>query len=50
MPGLPIVTAKALDNMISSYRVLASLNINSADILDLSFLQRMEEESKKSRQ
>jgi hypothetical protein len=48
-PGLPTVTAKALDNMISSYRVLASLNINSADILDLSFLQRMEEESKKSR-
>jgi hypothetical protein len=37
-PGLPIVTAKALDNMISSDRVLASLNINSADILDLSFL------------
>jgi NitT/TauT family transport system substrate-binding protein len=48
-PGLPIVTAKALDNMISSDKALASLNINSADILDLSFLQRLEEERRKGR-
>ena len=48
-PGLPIVTAKALDNMISSDKTLASLNINSADILDLSFLQRLEEERRKGR-
>jgi NitT/TauT family transport system substrate-binding protein len=48
-PGLPIVTAKALDNMISSDKALASLNINSADILDLSFLHRLEEERRKGR-
>jgi ABC-type nitrate/sulfonate/bicarbonate transport system substrate-binding protein len=46
MPGLPAVTPKALDNMISSDKVLSTMNINAADILDVSFLQRLEEERK----
>jgi NitT/TauT family transport system substrate-binding protein len=43
-PGLPIVTAKAMDNMIASDRTMATMNINSADVMDLSFLKQLEEE------
>ena len=43
-PGLPIVTAKSIDNMISSDKVLSTMNINAGDVLDLSFLQKLEEE------
>ena len=43
-PGLPIVTAKSIDNMISSDKVLSTMNINASDVLDLSFLQKLEEE------
>jgi len=45
-PGLPIVTAKAMDNMIASDRTMATMNINSADVMDLSFLKQLEEERK----
>jgi len=43
-PGLPIVTAKSIDNMISSDKVLSTMNMNAGDVLDLSFLQKLEEE------
>ena len=45
-PGLPIVTAKAMDNMIASDRIMATMNINGADVMDLSFLKQLEEERK----
>src|SRR5882672_1180582 len=44
--GLPVVTTKALENMIASDKVLSTMNINAADILDLSFLKQLEEERK----
>ena len=43
-PGLPIVTAKSIANMISSDKVLSTMNMNAGDVLDLSFLQKLEEE------
>jgi NitT/TauT family transport system substrate-binding protein len=48
-PGLPIVTMKAMDNMIASDRTMATMNINSADVMDLSFLKQLEEERKTKR-
>ena len=45
-PGLPIVTLKAMENMISSDRMLSTMNINGADVMDLSFLKQLEEERK----
>jgi NitT/TauT family transport system substrate-binding protein len=45
-PGLPVVTLKAMENMIGSDRVLSTMNINGADVLDLSFLKQLEEERK----
>ncbi|HEY7164893.1 MAG TPA: ABC transporter substrate-binding protein [Candidatus Binatia bacterium] len=46
-PGLPMVTVKSMENMIASDRTLSSMNINAADVLDLSFLKQLEEERKK---
>jgi NitT/TauT family transport system substrate-binding protein len=48
-PGLPVVTLKAMENMIGSDRVLSTMNINGADVLDLSFLKQLEEERKNKR-
>jgi ABC-type nitrate/sulfonate/bicarbonate transport system substrate-binding protein len=45
-PGLPIVTLKAMENMINSDRMLSTMNINGADVMDLSFLKQLEEERK----
>jgi ABC-type nitrate/sulfonate/bicarbonate transport system substrate-binding protein len=45
-PGLPIVTLKAMENMIASDRMLSTMNINGADVMDLSFLKQLEEERK----
>jgi NitT/TauT family transport system substrate-binding protein len=45
-PGLPIITAKAIDNAITADKVLSTMNLRGADMLDLSFLQRLEEERK----
>ncbi|MBM4263109.1 MAG: ABC transporter substrate-binding protein [Deltaproteobacteria bacterium] len=42
--GLPIVTVKAMENMIASDRVLSQANVNAMDVLDLSFLKQLEEE------
>jgi hypothetical protein len=48
-PGLPVITIKAMENMISSDRILSTMNINSADMMDLSFLKQLEEERKTKR-
>jgi NitT/TauT family transport system substrate-binding protein len=48
-PGLPVVTVKAMENMITSDRALSTMNINGADVLDLSFLQKLEEERRTKR-
>lgn len=45
-PGLPIVTVKAIENVIAYDKDLAKMGLNSAEIVDLSFLQRLEEERK----
>src|SRR6476660_2499184 len=45
-PGLPVVTLKAMENMIASDRMLSTMNINGADVMDLSFLKQLEEERK----
>jgi NitT/TauT family transport system substrate-binding protein len=44
MPGLPIVTVKAMENMIASDRVLSTANVNPLDVLDLTFLKQLDEE------
>src|SRR5918995_1377654 len=36
-PGLPVVSLKAMENMISSDKLLSTMNINGADVMDLSF-------------
>jgi ABC-type nitrate/sulfonate/bicarbonate transport system substrate-binding protein len=48
-PGLPMVTMKAMENMIASDRNLATMHINGADVMDLSFLKQLEEERKTKR-
>mgnify|MGYP001162055722 CR=1 FL=1 len=47
--GLPVVTVKAMENMIASDRVLSAANVNPMDVLDLSFLKQLEEERKNKR-
>ena len=48
-PGLPVVTLKAMENMIASDRMLSTMNINGAEVMDLSFLKQLEEERKNKR-
>ena len=48
-PGLPVVTLKAMENMIASDRMLSTMNINGAEVMDLSFLKQLEEERKAKR-
>ena len=45
-PGLPVVTAKSMENMIASDKLLSTMNINGADVMDLSFLKQLAEERK----
>jgi NitT/TauT family transport system substrate-binding protein len=45
-PGLPIITAKAIDNAITADKLLSTMNLKGADMLDLSFLHKLEEERK----
>jgi NitT/TauT family transport system substrate-binding protein len=48
-PGLPVVTLKAMENMIASDRMLSTMNVNGADVMDLSFLKQLEEERRAKR-
>jgi hypothetical protein len=45
-PGLPIITPKSIENVIRNEKDLAAMALNPMDVLDLSFLQRLEEERK----
>ena len=44
--GLPVVTVKSIENVIRDDKDLSSLGLKPEDMLDLSFLQRLEEERK----
>jgi NitT/TauT family transport system substrate-binding protein len=45
-PGLPIITVKAMENVVANDKNLAAMNLNVAEILDLSFLERLAQERK----
>jgi hypothetical protein len=45
-PGLPAVTAKSIENVIVSDGDLSGMGLKAADMLDLSFLQKLAEERK----
>ncbi len=49
-PGLPMITVKSIENIIANEKDLAGMGLRAADILDLSFLRRLEEERKARRQ
>ena len=45
-PGLPLITVKALENVIANDKNLAGMKLNVAEILDLSFLEQLAQERK----
>jgi ABC-type nitrate/sulfonate/bicarbonate transport system substrate-binding protein len=45
-PGLPYITAKAIENVIVNDKSLAVLGLKAEEMLDLSFLRKLEEERK----
>jgi len=45
-PGLPVITAKSIENVITNDKELAPMGLKAEDFLDLSFLQRLQEERK----
>jgi ABC-type nitrate/sulfonate/bicarbonate transport system substrate-binding protein len=45
-PGLPMISTKAVENVIANDRTLSGMNLNAAELLDLSFLERLAQEKK----
>jgi ABC-type nitrate/sulfonate/bicarbonate transport system substrate-binding protein len=45
-PGLPVISVKAIENVIANDKSLSGMNLNAAELLDLSFLQKLQEERK----
>jgi ABC-type nitrate/sulfonate/bicarbonate transport system substrate-binding protein len=45
-PGLPLVTVKSIENVIRDDKELSGLGLKPEEMLDLSFLQRLEEDRK----
>jgi NitT/TauT family transport system substrate-binding protein len=45
-PGLPIITPKAIENVIANDKSLSAMNLNPAELLDLSFLEKLAQERK----
>lgn len=45
-PGLPIVTVKAMENVIANDKNLAGMKLDASDLLDLSFLEQLAQERK----
>ena len=45
-PGLPLISVKAMENVIANDKTLAGMNLNAAELLDLSFLERLAQERK----
>lgn len=43
-PGLPLVTAKAMENVIANDKNLAGMKLNVNELLDLSFLEKLAQE------
>lgn len=45
-PGLPLITVKSIENLIVNDKDLAPMGLKPSEILDLSFLDRLQEERK----
>ena len=45
-PGLPLITVKAMENVVANDRNLANMKLNVAELLDLSFLEQLAQERK----
>jgi hypothetical protein len=45
-PGLPIITVKALENVIANDKNLSGMKLNAGELLDLSFLEQLAQERK----
>ena len=45
-PGLPMITTKAIENSIANDKSLSGMNLNAAELLDLSFLEKLAQERK----
>jgi ABC-type nitrate/sulfonate/bicarbonate transport system substrate-binding protein len=45
-PGLPLITAKAIENVIANDKNLAGMGLKAEELLDLSFLQKLQQERK----
>jgi ABC-type nitrate/sulfonate/bicarbonate transport system substrate-binding protein len=46
-PGLPLISAKAVENVIANDRSISGMNLKAAELLDLSFLERLAQERKR---
>jgi len=45
-PGLPLVTVKSIGNVLQEDKDLSGMGLKPEEMLDLSFLQKLEEERK----
>jgi ABC-type nitrate/sulfonate/bicarbonate transport system substrate-binding protein len=45
-PGLPLITLKALENVIANDKNLSGMKLNASELLDLSFLEQLAQERK----
>ena len=45
-PGLPLITVKAMENVIANDKNLSSMKLNVSELLDLSFLEQLAQERK----
>ena len=43
-PGLPLITVKAMENVVANDKNLAGMKLNVAEMLDLSFLEKLAQE------
>jgi hypothetical protein len=48
-PGLPIVTVKAMENVVANDKNLSRMKLNLNELLDLSFLEQLAQERKSGR-
>jgi len=45
-PGLPVITVKAMENVIDNDKNLSGMKLNASELLDLSFLEQLAQERK----
>ena len=45
-PGLPVISPKAIENVIANDKGLSGMGLRAADLLDLSFLEKLAQERK----